>query len=90
MPGRQKRESNLNVRISEVGRHLMERLQEFYGLSQGSVIELLLRDDARRHSIPIPGSGADLARREEQQEEADRLAARAQAQTGRKPGGGGK
>lgn len=64
MATREPRSGNMNVRISDTGRYLMDALQEHYGLSQSSIIEMLLRDDARRHGIPIPGSGADKSRRE--------------------------
>lgn len=39
----------------------MDSLQVHYGLSQASIIEMLLRDDARRHGIIFPGSGAAKA-----------------------------
>lgn len=68
MPGREGKNSNIciNIRVSDTGKHLMARLQDHYGLSQSSIIEMMLREEARRLHIRIPGSGADLAEKERQ------------------------
>jgi hypothetical protein len=56
MPGREKRSDNLNIRISDTGRYILTEFQELLGLSQASVIEMLLREEARRRGIAIPGT----------------------------------
>ena len=78
MPAREPRSSVTSMRLSETGRYLLEVMQEELGLSMASVVEMLVREEARRRRIPIPGSGSDLQAR------ADRLAARAAAISGRK------
>lgn len=82
MSTRQKRSTNLNIRFSETGKFLMGELQEHLGLSQASIVEMLLREEARRRGIVIPGSGAHLAQLEEQQEAAQRIAREALAKRG--------
>ena len=67
------RSGYLNFRCSETARWIVEELQDQLGLSQGSVIEVLLREEARRRGMIIPGSGADRARRAAQEVAADRL-----------------
>lgn len=67
------RTTHLNVRFSDTGRWILREMQERYGLSQASVLEMLLREEARRHGFVIPGSGADKARREAMAKEAERL-----------------
>lgn len=67
--GRVPRSTAINVRISEVGIGLLHALQDHYGLSQASIVEMLLREDARRQGINIPGSGADLERKRREKEE---------------------
>lgn len=82
-PGKQKKEGNLNVRISDTGRYLLDELQEHLGLSQSGIIEMLLRDEARRRAIPIPGSGAY---RQQRVEEAERIQKASEALQGKDPG----
>lgn len=82
MSSKQKRVLNLNIRFSETGKYLMTELQEHLGLSQASIVEMLLRDEARRRGIVIPGSGAHLAQLEEQQEAAKRITQEALAKRG--------
>jgi len=60
MAGRESRSSNINIRVTDTGKHLMACLQEHYGLSQSSIMEMLLREEARRLHIRIPGSGAAM------------------------------
>jgi hypothetical protein len=78
--GREKRSLQIGIRLTDTGRYLMEQLQEHFGLSQASVFEMLLRDEARRQGLRIPGSGADL----EQRKEAERLANLEKAKAGKK------
>lgn len=60
----------MTVRLSDTGRFIMDRLQEHYGLSQASIIEMLLREDARRLGIIPPVSGAaSKARRDAGEDE---------------------
>lgn len=66
MSARDPRSNVTSMRLTETGRYLMEVLQDHLGLSMSSVVELLLREEARRRGIAIPGSGADLQRRAEQ------------------------
>jgi hypothetical protein len=68
MPGKTGRTGYINVRSSETARWILDTLTELLGLSQSSVLELLLREEARRRGITVPGSGADLARRQEERE----------------------
>lgn len=69
------RTGQLNVRCSEVARWILEELQEHLGLSQSSILEMLLREEARRRGMIIPGSGADRARREAEAERLRQIAA---------------
>jgi ABC-type transport system involved in cytochrome c biogenesis ATPase subunit len=50
------------MRVSETARWILDNLQETLGLSQASVIEMILREEARRRGFIIPGSGEDKAR----------------------------
>lgn len=65
------RSGHLNIRFSDTGRYIMDLLQEYYGLSQSSIIEMLLREEARRKGMVIPGSGQD--REQQRQELAERI-----------------
>ena len=73
MAGRELRSGSISMRISETGRYLLEVMQEHLGLSQASVVELLLREEARRRGITIPGSGADMKKRQEELAESIRF-----------------
>lgn len=42
-----KRSETVTFRISEEGKDLLYQLQEYYGVSQSSVFEMMLRDRAR-------------------------------------------
>jgi hypothetical protein len=79
MPGKQKRTGYLNIRFSDTARWILDELQHMHGLSQASIIEMLLRDAARERAIVIPGSGADRAR---QDALAERIRAHANAWRG--------
>lgn len=41
----------LSIRISEEGKRILGLLQEHYGLSQSSVIEMLVREHARQQGL---------------------------------------
>lgn len=69
---RENRTNQINVRMSDTGRRILESLQTYYGLSQASVFEFLLREEARRLGIPIPGSGAFLRSLDESQKQRQR------------------
>lgn len=43
----------LNVRISEKGRDILNELQERWGISQRDVVEMLLRDRARELGLDL-------------------------------------
>ncbi len=70
MPGKEGKNSSINIRVSDTGKYLMGRLQEHYGLSQSSVMEMMLREEARRLNIRIPGSGAAQKAAEVEEEDA--------------------
>jgi ABC-type transport system involved in cytochrome c biogenesis ATPase subunit len=61
------RSGHLNIRISPTGRWILDELQDLLGLSQSSIIEMLLRQEARDRGVTIPGSGTDTQQRKEQQ-----------------------
>lgn len=42
-----KRPDQLNIRISDLGKDLVVRLAEHYGLSQAGVLEMIIREKAR-------------------------------------------
>ena len=63
MAGKVQRPIAVNVRLSDTARYILDQLQDYYGLSQASIFEMLLREDARRLGINIPGSGADRVRK---------------------------
>lgn len=63
MPGKQERKGYLNIRFSDTARWILDELQDHLGLSQASVVEMLLREEARRRDITIPGSGKDAEER---------------------------
>ena len=65
MPAREPRTTVTSMRLTETGRYLIEVLQEHLGLSMSSVVELLVREEARRRGLTIPGSGTDLSQRHE-------------------------
>ncbi len=84
MPGKVEKRGHLNIRCSDTARYLLEELQDHLGLSQSGIIEMLLRDEARRRNIPIPGSGAYAQQR---RDEAERIhkAAEAMGPVGKEP-----
>lgn len=45
---------HVSFRISETGKKILALLQEYYGVSQGNVIEMLLRQAARDLGLPLP------------------------------------
>lgn len=47
MPTGKNRKDQLNVRISDEGFNILYALQDYFGLSQSGVIELILREKAR-------------------------------------------
>jgi hypothetical protein len=57
--------SATSFRLSEAGRRLVVALSEESGLSQASVVELALRDLAKRRGVPLSGlpaqTGAESA-----------------------------
>lgn len=44
--------NQVNVRLSDTGRSLLEALQEYHGLSQSGVLEMLLRRHAQEGLTP--------------------------------------
>jgi hypothetical protein len=40
-----------NVRLTELGRTLLDKLTDLYGVSQADVIEMLIRDRARNEGL---------------------------------------
>jgi hypothetical protein len=49
------RDYQLPLRVSKTAIEIVEALQEYYGLSKASVIEMLLREEGRRKGILGPG-----------------------------------
>lgn len=43
----------LSMRLSEDGKLLLTALQQYYGLSQSSVVELILREQARAVGLSL-------------------------------------
>lgn len=48
------RPDQVNVRISDQGKWCLLQLQEFYGLSQAGVMEMILREKARAVGFIVP------------------------------------
>lgn len=86
MPGKTDRRGYLNIRFSDTARWIIDELQDHLGLSQASVIEMLLREEARRRGIVIPGSGMDPMAKSRHDQEADSISRQTAALTRESPG----
>lgn len=57
------KKEHVNFRISEDGKAVLYYLQDYFGLSQSGVIELLLREKAREISFTLPSQQPKKSRR---------------------------
>lgn len=53
------RNVQMNVRTTEEGKELAERLKAYLGVSLGEILEQLMMEKARELGIDIPGSGSE-------------------------------
>ncbi len=51
----------VSIRMSETGKELLERLQEYLGASQASVFEMGLRELARKEGITLSEKKDELS-----------------------------